>query len=157
MDEHGKIEATWEAPEYIHYEKKVDWYWALGIITIATSIATFIYGNVLFGVFIIIAGSSLAIFAHRKPEMIVYTISEEGIQIGKFYFPYRTIKAFWIDNEPHPRELVLHTDRSILPHVTVPVPENVDTQGLRSFLKRFLKEEEMHEPGFHKVFDRIGF
>ncbi len=157
MDENGKISATWQSFEYEYKERSVDWYWALGIIVVSTCVASFIFKNFLFGVFILIAGASVAFFSTRKPELVVYTVNEKGVRIGNYFFPYHKIKAFWIGEHEHHNELIIHIDRAILPHITILIPENVDVDGMREFLQKYMKEEELHEPGLHRVLDRLGF
>ncbi|MBP6854723.1 MAG: hypothetical protein KBD26_00355 [Candidatus Pacebacteria bacterium] len=157
MDEQGKVSATWQALEYEYRERKVDWYWALGIIAVSTCIASFIFKNYLFGIFIILASVSIAIFSVKKPDLVTYTIDEKGIRIGSYFFPYHKIKAFWIGEHESHNELIIHIDRAILPHITILIPENVDTDGLKEFLLKYMKEEELHEPGLHKILDNLGF
>jgi len=157
MDENGKVSATWQSLEYEYKEKKVDWYWALGIIVVSGSVAAFIFGNHLFGIFILLAGACIVLYTRKPPDMVLYTVNEKGVRIGHYFYPYQSIKAFWIGEHEHHNELIIHVDRAILPHINILIPANVDVAGLREFLLKYMKEEELHEPGLHRLLDRLGF
>ena len=66
--EEDNILLQWDAYEFKQKEKRPDWFWALGIIAIAGSTVSFIYGNFLFGVFIILATVALFFFGTAKPR-----------------------------------------------------------------------------------------
>ena len=38
---------SWNAPEHYHVEKTNDWYWAVGIITLALAVVCIMFGQVL--------------------------------------------------------------------------------------------------------------
>ena len=59
----------WTAPEHYHVEKKDDWYWAVGIITLTLASVCFILGNIIPGIFVIVASVALVIHASRPPRI----------------------------------------------------------------------------------------
>jgi len=65
-----KIE--WQAPEYEFHEKRPDWFWTLGIITLALFLSAVLLHSFLFGFLILLAGFSLALFGARKPNIVFY-------------------------------------------------------------------------------------
>ena len=87
----------WEGPSHYHVEKSGDWFWILGILAIAGSAASFIVGNVLFGVVIILAAVTLFIVGHQKPRDVAFEVSARGVRIGLTAFairPDRLIEDF---------------------------------------------------------------
>ncbi|KKW40533.1 MAG: hypothetical protein UY91_C0041G0006 [Parcubacteria group bacterium GW2011_GWB1_55_9] len=40
----------WKGREYDHNPKSADWYWALGIIAVAATVAAILFGNYLLAV-----------------------------------------------------------------------------------------------------------
>ena len=64
----------WSAPEYHHYKRSTDWFWAVGIITICISILAFVFDNALFGVLILLSAGILIFYTLRVPEEIQYEI-----------------------------------------------------------------------------------
>jgi hypothetical protein len=47
-------------------EKSNDWFWAVGIITLTAAALAFIFGNIIFGIFIIVGVFSLVIHSVAK-------------------------------------------------------------------------------------------
>lgn len=147
---------TWTAPEYEHREKTPDWFWALGVIAIAGSIAAIIYKNYLFAIFILIATFLLGYFALRKPEEVEFEINEDGVRIEDEIYPYERIKAFWVDRlHPKPK-LLLESDRHFMPIITIPL-DNVSEKDVIEALSDHVKKREIQEPLSHKIMDLLGF
>src|SRR6185436_1052223 len=86
----------WSALEYEEKEKSADWFWALGIIIVTSSLAAVIYGNYFFAALLIIGGVLLGFFANKKPELISYELNVRGLMIGTRLYPYENIKSFWV-------------------------------------------------------------
>ena len=72
---------SWDAYEHHHIERKSDWYWIAGIIIIASSIASILLGNTLFGILIATGGSVMLILASRPPKIISYAVTQRGLKI----------------------------------------------------------------------------
>ena len=85
---------SWTALEYEEKEKSTDWFWALGVIVVTSSITAIIYSNYFFAILLIIGGLMLGIFAKKKPAMISYELNNKGLVIGNRLYPYENIKAF---------------------------------------------------------------
>ena len=94
MDKDKKLE--WSALEYEEKERGNDWFWALGVIILASAITSFIYTNYFFGLFLIIGGILLGTFAVKKPDLVFYELNEKGLKIRNRLYSYNNIKAFWV-------------------------------------------------------------
>src|SRR3989344_243486 len=88
-----KIE--WDAHEYEHKERGPDWFWAAGIISVSVAIASIIFGNIIFGIFILVASFALALFINREPKTILVMVNEKGVGRGKIFYPYSSLQSFW--------------------------------------------------------------
>ena len=58
---------SWSAPEHLYVEKHTDWYWTVGIITLALAAVAFIFGQVITGILILVAALALTLHASRPP------------------------------------------------------------------------------------------
>jgi hypothetical protein len=147
---------TWEAPEYEERERSPDWFWALGVIVVAVSLASVIYENYFFAVLIILGGVMLAFFARRVPDMVSYELNEEGFRTGPRLYPYENISAFWVETRGK-FQLFVKTERFFLPvFSTNIVPEMAD--DIRAvFLAKEIPEVEMREHVSEKITDALGF
>jgi len=54
-----KFLIEWDAHEYEHRERSPDWFWAVGIISVSVAVAAVIFGNIIFGILVIIAAFTL--------------------------------------------------------------------------------------------------
>ena len=147
---------SWEAHEYEHKEKSVDWFWALGIIALSVVVASVIKGNYVFALFIIVAASCLGYFSARKPEIIDIELSEKGFRIHRYLYEYKDLKAFFVEHTQTGPKLHIMTSRVFFPIITLPL-EDIDPDLVTAYLAQFLKEEEMHESRAHKFMETLGF
>jgi hypothetical protein len=154
MNELGKIE--WGAPEYEERERSQDWFWALGTIIIAASLASIIYSNYFFAALVIIAGVLLGFFARKKPEIILYGLSEDGLHAGPRLFPYENITGFWVETRGR-FLLFVKTERLFLPIISIPIPEDMAEEIHEVFTQKSITEEEMQEHTSEKIMDALGF
>jgi hypothetical protein len=139
-----KIE--WEAPEYEFHEKSPDWFWTLGIITLALFLSAVLLHSFLFGFLILLAGFSLALFGARKPNIVSLKVNAQGIHIGNRIYPYENLKCFWVDYEPpYKKEIIIESKKTFMPHLTIMIGD-ADPVKIRNYLLKFLKEEKIEEP-----------
>jgi len=156
--ENSNNNIEWEALEYDPKKRSVDWYWAMGTIAVASSVASIIFKNLLFGIFILIGVFTLIIINLQKPEMIKYIIDKNGVRIKDILYPYEKLKHFWVkyDDEKKIYNLLLLSERKIMPILVIPLPEKKEG-FIKETLKNFLPEKEITEPISEKIMDRLGF
>lgn len=145
----------WEALEYEHKEKNPDWFWAVGILALSGSITAFIVGNVLFGIFIIIAGFALIFFGMRPPERVHYEIGNKNLKIGEYKYPWDTLVAFHIETEEKDA-ILIESNRPFMPIITLPLPD-VSIEHLHEVLTMHLPDKVIKEPFTEKVMHYFGF
>lgn len=148
---------NWEAYEHHHIERKSDWYWILGILTIASFLACIFLGNILLGIFILLAGIVTAILAVRKPKIISYAVTVRGLRIDDRLFPYTTLEAFFIDEE-HPlgAQLLVRSEKWFMPLLILPLPED-SIDSIEDIIAERLPEEHIEEPFGHKLLEFFNF
>ena len=154
MDDKEKM--SWSALEYEDKTRSTDWFWALGIIVVAASITSIIYGNYFFAILVILSGILLGFFAIKKPEMISYELNKKGLKIKTRLFPYDTIKAFFIQTAPKPT-LFIKSSRMFMPIISMPIENNLAEEIKSIMLSNNVKEEEMKENPSEKIMESLGF
>lgn len=150
-----KIE--WSAHEYEHKERSSDWFWAVGIISVSVAIAAVIFGNIIFGILVLIGAFALSLFANRPPTSLRVTVDEKGITKGRVYYPYPTLESFWIDTEHPHKKIILRSEKLLMPLITVPLGDEVDVEQLHDSLSHFLSEEFHNLPFVERVLEYLGF
>lgn len=149
-----KIE--WFAPEYEHKTQSVDWFWALGVIVIATAVTSIIYENYFFAILIVLGGILLGHFAIKKPGMIDYELNEDGLKIRNRMHLYENIKHFWVQKNPNP---ILHvqSDRYVFPTLSLPIYPNIADKIRDKMIAKGVLEEEITDHPSVKVMEYLGF
>jgi hypothetical protein len=146
----------WQAPEYQHYQRSTDWFWAVGIIAISISILAFFFHNALFGILILLAAAILVFYTVREPENVDYEINKRGIMVNKDLHPYLTLEAFWIETRTGEPKIILHSKKALMPYIIIPL-HNDDVDEVADVLREFLEEKELAEPTSHKIMEYLGF
>lgn len=149
----------WEAHEYLFQEKSSDWYWVVGIVTLSASVLSIIFGNVLFGLILLMGGFTLSVFAARRPSIVRYEIGKTGILIDKRFFPFGTLESFWVEDNRHvdmQSKLLIKSQRVMVPLIVIPL-EGISPEDLRDFLLDHLLEEHHTEPLGQKIMEGLGF
>lgn len=147
---------NWSALEYEEKERGVDWFWALGIIIVAGSIASIIWSNYFFAILLILSGLLLGFFAIKKPEEVHYELNEQGLKIKTRIFPFEEIKAFWIQETPK-ESLFIRSSRMFAPMLSIPIDKNISEKIKNIFLSKNITEEEMKEHFSEKIMENLGF
>jgi len=147
----------WDAHEYEHKERSQDWFWAVGIVSVAIAVATVIFGNVIFGIFILTAVFALALFINRPPETVHVIVDERGVTRGKMHYPYSTLTSFWIDVEHSHPKILLSSEKIFMPLIIIPLDTDKDLDHLHDSLSLFLPERYHSLPLVEKILEFIGF
>jgi len=147
---------SWAVPAYTHSEKSVDWFWALGIVAVTSSIIAILLANYFFAILIVLGGILMAYFAHKEPETLYYELDKKGLKVKDRLYPYKSILAFWVDTTKNPT-LFIKTDRVFLPVIPLSININVSERIREAFLAQEIKEEEMKEHPAEAIMELIGY
>ena len=147
---------TWRSHEKIHTEKNSDWYWIVGIVTIAIAVISIILNNIIFGILILISSFTLSLIASKKPELLENQIDRGGVTHGKVFYPFMHLESFWVETrDSHPR-LILKSKKMFMRYISI-LLEDADPQEIRETMMHHLPEEEHVEPLIEKILIYLGF
>jgi hypothetical protein len=147
---------SWKTLEFEKKDKSPDWVWTVGLVSVLSSIVSFFYGNIFFGIFLIIAGAVTIIYALKHPKELSITISELGVSINEELIDYKNITSFWLDETGKEVKLLLLVKTSFIPTLSIPL-ERVSASQVREAIAPYAKEEELRESRSIALFDKIGF
>jgi uncharacterized membrane protein YobD (UPF0266 family) len=145
----------WQGPEHFHIEKTLDWYWAVGIISLASAVAAVLLNNFIFAILIVLAAFTLMMIASRTPRTVEMEVNDSGIVFGEFYYPYKSLESYDIEQVPELR-ILIKTKRLWMPVVIIPA-HDADTEKIGKILSKHLKFEDLKESVAHKIFEYLGF
>lgn len=147
---------SWNAPARIYVEKKSDWYWAVGIITLALAVVAFLFGQIITGIFVVVAAATLVLHASRPPKVIYHEINDRGIVIDDVLYPFLTLDSFWIPHDELPPKILLKSHKIFMPYIIIYIDE-VDPERVREIMLRYIAEREHREPVLKHILEALGF
>ena len=151
--------AQWEGREYDHDPKSADWYWALGIIAVAGTLASILFSNYLLAVLIVLAAAALALHAAKKPPLHRFQLVEKGILIGDELHPFERMISFSVLEDVEgklPPMISIKTESWLSPHLIIPLA-GVDADAVYAYFLRHVDEEEHHHTFVDLVAAWLGF
>ena len=160
MDTLEKLE--WDALEYDEKDRGQDWFWALGVVVVAGSIASILFENYFFAALVVISGVMLGFFAVKKPDMIHYEINNKGLKIRNNIYTFDSIKSFWVRTEPKENQinrpaLLIHSQRFFFSVISVPIEMESADMIRAIMLEKEIPEEEMQEHISEHLMEVLGF
>ena len=134
----------WTASEFINHDKSSSWYGLLvlgsGIIAAAVY---FLTRDVVSTGIIILGALLLGIAAVRKPRILQYSISNNGLSIGQKRYPYKEFKAFAIMQEGAISSILFLPLKRFMPPISIYYDSN-DEDRIVDCLSHYLPFER-HE------------
>lgn len=152
----NKERITWSALEYPIRKKTADWYWALGIMAIAGAVASYILGNILFSILILLGAFTVAIYGARHPHVVEFEIDRGGIRSGTTLYPYSSLASFWIIEGRDESKILIQSSKAFMPYIIIPLGEE-NPEVVREVLLNYLMEEEHVEPFAQRIMDYLRF
>ncbi len=139
---------SWTAHLYRYHEKTKRWYISAGLFMLIL-IGYAIYTEAYTFAVALLAYCYVYVYFHSKePNTEKIIISEIGIKEGKHYYPYSSIKHFWIIyHPPFVKQLHIMTNKRVMPEVVIQL-EDQDPAELRNYLCHQIPELEGKEEGF---------
>ena len=149
-------ELTWTTLEFEQKDRHPDWVYYAGLAAGIIAAVSFFYGNIFFGIFAIIAGVTVIIYAFHSPKTLTIAINDAGVSINEDLIPYASIKQFWLDESGKQDKLLLLVKTVFMPMTSLPI-EGVTAESVRAALTPHVPEVAMRESTSTKLFDHLGF
>ncbi len=118
----------WEGQEYEHNPKSADWYWALGIIAVAATIAAILFSSYLIALLILVAAVTIALHGAKHPPLHRFRVVDHGLMIGEELYSYDDMISFSVLEDiegEFPPLLSIKNNHWLSPHLMIPL-EGVD-------------------------------
>jgi len=149
----------WEGREYPHSPKSADWYWVIGIIAVASTIASILFGNYLLALLVVIATVTIALHGAKLPPLHRFRVVERGLAIGDELYPFDNMISFSVleDIEGElPPLLSIKNDSWLSPHLMIPL-EGVDAETVYAYFLQHVDEGQHSHTFTDLVAAWLGF
>jgi len=139
-------ELKWSALEFEYHEKSAGWYWLVIFLGTVLAALSFVQGNFLFGVFVIIASVLIIKWGRQLPHQVEFKITSAGVDIGrrKFY-SYDYLTGFASRRLDHHddglSEIILRQKHRLSAYVKMMIPNRI-LEEARHQLNQHLPEIE---------------
>ncbi len=152
-EDHGKTLVSWTFPEVPNYQYSRTWY--LVMVGVAIGLLTFAVftSNPLFAFIVIIAWALIFYRSRQKPKVLKASITEDGIEVGKNFFPFDDLRSFWLVYKPPAKTLYMNFKSALRPILGVNL-EDANPVEIRNQLRRYLQEDLSKED--ESTSDAIG-
>lgn len=144
---------SWEGQEYAFEEHGADWYWALGIITVAAVLTAILFSNILLALVILAGAAAVGLQAAKHRKTHRFAIYDNGIAIDDQLYQYKDMRDFGILEyvDPSlPPALSIKTNHILAPHLLIPIIDH-DPEEIYYYISNHLPEG-MHE---ETLLDRV--
>jgi hypothetical protein len=135
----------WEGREYEHSPKSADWYWALGVIAAALTLAAILFGQALLAVLILAAAAAIGLHAAKEPPVHTFRILDEGLAIGSDLYRFERMRSFSMLEHiegAEPPLVSIKTESWFTPHLVIPLDTAIDADALYAFMLERVEEAE---------------
>lgn len=155
IEQHSRdVVLHWRAPEFETFERDRKWYLIVTIILLAIIAYAIFTNGLIMAITFILIGVVGYIYIGKKPRVLDFMITKDGIIAGREIYEFDNLNSFWIFYEPEGTKVVsLHTNSYLLPYVHIPIDDQ-DPVKIREILLAHLSEEK-HEPGMTETLDRL--
>lgn len=131
---------SWQAPEFIKYNKDSRWYVILFVVALVLAIVL-IWQKIWSGVaMVVVASVVFATLSEAKPKTVSCAVYKEGVVIDDKVFNFHQFKSFWFTGRDLLKMKFQMTGR-FAGQVTMPIKDE-DPEQLRLLVGKFLPEVE---------------
>lgn len=140
-----RTDLEWTAPEFEHYPKERGWLVMAGVIAVGFGLWAIFNQDFIFLLLIGLAYFSLAVFAFKKPRLIRFAITPQGVKVDKTLYLFDDLKSFWIfEQSAEKKELSLASQKTLMPYIKIPLGQQ-NPAAVRQKLIKYLPEKQQAE------------
>ncbi len=99
-NEHNKTLLEWQAPEFIPAPRGRRWFLGAGVITLSLVAYAILTGSATMAILFLVLAGVYTLTHSQPPRILTMRIREMGVDVGGKFYPYNTIKGFWIVFDP---------------------------------------------------------
>ncbi len=154
----GESDAVeWTASEFVEHSKSIGWYALLALCAGLLAVIVYVLtrDKVSFGIIVFVA-LMLGIAAARKPRVMNYAVTGDGLTVGRSFYSYGEFKSFSVMEEgPFSSVMLLPLKRFMAPINIYYDPK--DENRIIEVLSRYLPIENHKHDFVDQIIRRIHF
>jgi hypothetical protein len=150
---------NWKAPEFTFFAKSTVWYTTSIVVALLLILFSFLRGNILFGIFVIVAEILVLYWARQEPSLLEYSFTDTGLSAGEKFYPMNSLSAFSFvaDHPDDPYfELVFEPIKVSAKYIKILVPVDI-VDGLFAYIEDYLEEFDYDEGISEHLMKKLRF
>lgn len=96
----GDVLMQWTFPEFTEHTRSRGWYIGFLVILALLVLYSLLTSNYTFLMFIVLLALIMVLRFRRPPLDVMFSIRDEGLEVGRRFYPWRELKDFWILYRP---------------------------------------------------------
>ncbi len=138
---HGQVHFAWMVDEYPVYRRGWAWYLVASMIGAGMVLYALVTLNFLFALIVVIFGIVLTLSSARTPVRLRFAISEDGLEMGHRFIPWKDLSRFSIVYDPPAvKSMYFGFKNAIVPELAVPL-EQMNPNAVRKALLAYIDED----------------
>ncbi len=141
-NEYGQEIFSWQVPEYEKHARGKYWYFGASLTALLLVFYAVWTSNFLFAAIILVG--SIVIFLNdiRQPELVRFSITNEGLLVGRRFYDYDEIKDFSLVYKPKQgvKNIYFEFKNRLKPRLSIPLLD-INPLPIRENLLRYLTED----------------
>jgi len=132
----------WTVSEYDKHERTKGWYITASIVALLLLFYSFMSANFLFAVIIIVVALVVVLHDGQEPDKVKFSLTDEGVMIGRKFYDYDEIKDFSIVYKPRQeiKNLYFEFKTAVKPRLSIPLGK-MNPLSIRENLLKYLPED----------------
>jgi|GEM_PF-3214985 len=124
----------WNSEEFEYHEKGTNWKWGLVTVAAVFVLLFALTGNWMAAIVAVVASLVIYQYAFKKPRILHYIVSRDGITVGEQTIGFDEFVSYWISDDGW-----LYFNKKWRPRLTIRL-NSVDPEALDDFLAIFLEK-----------------
>lgn len=137
----SRVLMSWDAREFVKYEKSKAWYLAIGLLFAAALVYAILTKGYIMAITFVMLGIIVYMFSVKEPRTIKFAITEDGIKIDDKFYYYDDLESFWIIYKPpYVKTLNFRHSKLLIPEISIQL-EDQDPVQVRELLLDNIPED----------------
>jgi len=140
--DYGDELVNWKISEFDKHDHGKQWYIIASVIATALLIYSFVAGNFLFAVIMVLGATIVILHDSHEPEIVHFSVTDEGLIIGQKFIDFDDIKNFSIIYKPRAdvKKLYFEFKNVLRPRLSVEL-NDINPLKIREILLHYLQED----------------
>jgi len=146
----------WQASEYVQHDKGAGWVFILTVVALLGVGAALWFGQWMFAFLLGVMAVAFGYYAVRKPRIMHYQLSNDGLKINGKPFPITDFRAFGVIDDGALYSIRLIPAKRLAPAIMIYFAED-DGETIVDILGRHMPMEQMHPDIMDVIMRKLRF